>query len=364
MANVIRSNMRTYIASVLREDIASGKFKPGECLPPIKTLAVRFGTSISPVHQAFAELEAEGLVVRRVGAGTFVTDRRPIGDPAHVAMFADIGAHLFGELAGMVLNQLHRLRVYPVTINADHENAEDLLRNAVPAARLVIIVGGALAPDMLGTLSLKGKTVIGVTVPDGEAADTIPCKVMVDHAAGGRLVAEHLRAGGHRRVLMLGTGTMIDEKAGRASPFHPAGMAFGRLWTEWGGTVQVLASEHVAGEGDPRVVPARFRAAFSGPKPPTAVFGLRDFEAWQAQDILQSAPRGPLRGVEVVGYGNTPWSQAARPPISTVDWNLAAVATEACRMISAALTGSLTVPECRRIEPVFIDRSGAATHRP
>ncbi len=62
----------TQLARTLRGQIDSGKWEVGARLPSIGTLAEEFGVASATVRQAIGVLEAEGLVRRRRGRGTFV----------------------------------------------------------------------------------------------------------------------------------------------------------------------------------------------------------------------------------------------------------------------------------------------------
>lgn len=63
------------IKALIREQIASGQLKPGDQVPTEFELCQRYGISRSPVRQAMKELEYEGVLVRRPGTGTFVSDK-------------------------------------------------------------------------------------------------------------------------------------------------------------------------------------------------------------------------------------------------------------------------------------------------
>lgn len=58
----------------LRDAIESGRFEPGDKLPPERDLALRFGSSRNLVRRAVQRLERERRVIRHVGRGTFVAD--------------------------------------------------------------------------------------------------------------------------------------------------------------------------------------------------------------------------------------------------------------------------------------------------
>jgi len=61
------------IRDQLRERITSGALKPGDRLEPSRELAKRLGVHRTTVGNAYADLEAEGLIQGTVGRGTFVS---------------------------------------------------------------------------------------------------------------------------------------------------------------------------------------------------------------------------------------------------------------------------------------------------
>lgn len=60
------------IADDLREQIRSGRLKPGDKLPSKRELRDIYGTSAQPVDAALFMLRTEGLIEGRQGKGTFV----------------------------------------------------------------------------------------------------------------------------------------------------------------------------------------------------------------------------------------------------------------------------------------------------
>ena len=74
------------ILEKLQDDITSGRYKPGKRLPSEAELVRRFGASRMTVFRAMHELQSMGIVVRRVGSGTFVSSN------------TNSGSHVFGLL--------------------------------------------------------------------------------------------------------------------------------------------------------------------------------------------------------------------------------------------------------------------------
>ncbi|HET7790585.1 MAG TPA: GntR family transcriptional regulator [Gemmatimonadales bacterium] len=65
------------IAARLKVAVAAGELSSGDPLPSVRQLAHRLRLNPATVVQAYRELEAEGFVEMRQGAGTFVRDVTP-----------------------------------------------------------------------------------------------------------------------------------------------------------------------------------------------------------------------------------------------------------------------------------------------
>jgi DNA-binding GntR family transcriptional regulator len=60
------------VSEALGEAIGSGRYRPGEKLPPHREVADDFGVSVGTIKRAFALLQSRGLIVTRQGQGAFV----------------------------------------------------------------------------------------------------------------------------------------------------------------------------------------------------------------------------------------------------------------------------------------------------
>lgn len=65
------------IADRVRVAVAAGELAAGDALPSVRTLASRLRVNPATVVQAYRDLEQEGIVDMRQGAGSFVADVAP-----------------------------------------------------------------------------------------------------------------------------------------------------------------------------------------------------------------------------------------------------------------------------------------------
>src|SRR5688500_18334867 len=77
-AELIVTRSANAITSRLKRAIETGVYADGDQLPPERQLAVALGTARSTIRKALDQLETRGLVVRRVGSGTFVQYAGPV----------------------------------------------------------------------------------------------------------------------------------------------------------------------------------------------------------------------------------------------------------------------------------------------
>ena len=96
------------ILEKIQEDIRSGKYSPGQRLASETELVRRYGASRMTVFRAMHELQAMGLVVRRVGSGTFV------------AQNSNPKSHVFG----LLIPELGQTEIFEVICKGMMESQE------------------------------------------------------------------------------------------------------------------------------------------------------------------------------------------------------------------------------------------------
>ncbi len=89
------TSLHRQVFLVLRAQILSGARPPGSILPKEEALCEQFAVSRVTVRRALADLEAQGLVLRRHGRGTFVRDdvpaQRPVLNPTLMQGLKQLG---------------------------------------------------------------------------------------------------------------------------------------------------------------------------------------------------------------------------------------------------------------------------------
>jgi GntR family transcriptional regulator len=93
------------ISSRLREEIASGRLAPDAQLPSEHELCQEYGVSRVTVRRALQTLEADGLIYRRPGLGSFVCERRMAQGLARLTDFAQDMARAGLRATSRVLHQ-------------------------------------------------------------------------------------------------------------------------------------------------------------------------------------------------------------------------------------------------------------------
>src|SRR5262249_38253254 len=62
------------IATQVKHLVASGRLAPGDEIPPIRVLAQQLLVTPNTVARAYLELEREGVVQKRHGSGTYISE--------------------------------------------------------------------------------------------------------------------------------------------------------------------------------------------------------------------------------------------------------------------------------------------------
>lgn len=97
------------VADEIRSLIAGGALKEGAALPPVRQLASDLGVNLNTIASAYRELQAEGLLTIRHGAGATVASRT-----ARDRSEDELRKPLRAALTGLVLAGLRRTEILTI----------------------------------------------------------------------------------------------------------------------------------------------------------------------------------------------------------------------------------------------------------
>lgn len=327
------------LRSILAEQINRGDFGAAGKLPSERELAGRFRVSRTSVRESLDALVRDGLLVRRVGKGTFVAPRNSSGAPAPVLGYLAflIGENIFHFVqpgytrilvgAEQVCRQLGYQLLFH-TVGEEEADPELGIPHGTPNGVHGCLVAGGLRKKTLDRLLAWNVPVVltDLIVQDEQASAVGP-----DYESGTRQAIEHLASLGHTGIGFIG---------------FPNSAKYQTYWQ----TLQKLDLRY-----DPRFVQflqlqdvapgilAGFRATQallkSGARP-TAIVATNDLVAMGVLESLSLAGIPVPQQMSVIGYDDL--GRDMTPPLTTIRSHPEEVGRVAARMLIQKLAGEPT----------------------
>jgi DNA-binding LacI/PurR family transcriptional regulator len=310
-------------------------------------------------------LDEEGYVERKNGVGCFVADATPklsFSDSIGVCMQAQ--AHLYGPLSRMIGSELHDRGLLSFIIDPGiNKGREALLSAARSDIRAFVISADIHFPvNILDSPHFDDVSLVSVVTSQISRFSDLH-HVLSDGVAEARIVASHLWEKGHRRILVGSYCSLLE------SPDHyrdgnerycrlpTAALSFVEQWQERGGELDyftVSSRDHAPYVGLNE--PQQLLGYFPHDRPPTAIFGTYDVATLVAQRCLRENRPDLVDDIELVGYYDTPWSQAAHPPFSSVNLNLEEIARRTSDILQKIMLGEEIDEPVQFVEPRLVER--------
>ncbi|MEV0659851.1 LacI family DNA-binding transcriptional regulator [Actinomadura luteofluorescens] len=177
--------------------------------------------------------------------------------------------------------------------------------------------------------------------------------VTCDDRLGGRLIADHLLALGHRRVGVIAgepfASTGADRTAGFVDRYREAGFP--------------VPGSHVVHSGfDAAGGRAATERLLRHDPRPTALFAVNDFAAIGALGVLRDQGLRPGKDVAVAGYNDTPLAAELPIPLTSVRSPMHEMGARALDLLVELLAGR--TPPSERLPPSLVIRSSTDPTRP
>jgi GntR family transcriptional regulator of arabinose operon len=310
-----------FVREEMRNAIVSQKFGPGERLPADGELARRFDTSRLTVMRALRDLEVEGLVERKAGAGTFV--RPPIQLEPHEfgLLIPDLGdGEIFEPIcrgmarAGESARQSLLWGNVPATAESKEEQAEELCRYFISRK----VSGVFFAPveltehkDQLNVRLAKDLDSAGIpvvlldrciyTFPERSHYDLIG----IDNVRAGYQITERVLQAGCRRVSFVFRPRSAPTITARIAGYREA------LWAH-----NIVPESVLIAEMDPLDL-GRFKRFMHSARP-DGIVCANDFTAGQIMHSALSAGLRIPQDIRVVGFDDVKYASLLPVPLTTV----------------------------------------------
>lgn len=196
------------LAEALRTGILSGKYQ--KSLPTEQALCGQFQVSRQTVRQALSLLEAERLIVRRQGSGSFIRDKResaPLPRRSIAVVTSYISDYIFPSILREIEVVCSENNSAPLLFATQNQfsNERRILQTLLEMEELdgVLIEGtktGLPNPNiqLCRQLMEKGIPLVFMHGNYGQLPDTL--SVLDDNISGGRMLVEYLYKKGHRGI--------------------------------------------------------------------------------------------------------------------------------------------------------------------
>jgi GntR family transcriptional regulator, arabinose operon transcriptional repressor len=202
-----------WVKSSLRATIARGEYMPDEPFVTQREIVERFGVSTTTAVRALNDLEAEGVVVRRRGRGTFVAEQaspgRPSAEPASgvptIAFVSlnDVDAHQVQIRSGIAAGCAEHDYRLVVSSSRDVDSEQKVLRQAVAEGAQGIIAYLHDHSQAGPTLQQLRRSGVAVVLVDRYLPSIPSDAVMFDDFSIGYEVTTAMLDRGHRSPAVL-----------------------------------------------------------------------------------------------------------------------------------------------------------------
>ena len=360
------------ISRHLLSEIGSGRYKPGGKLPSEAQLVRQFGVSRPTVGRALRDLEAEGLIERRVGSGTYVrstatphSSTRIFGLIVPGLASTEIFQIICGEIASLA--RVHDFGLLwggstnpRVDTDASLKHAEEICKQFIERK----ISGVFFAPAELQTGQAESNTKLAeslraagipVVLIDRDLLD-FPERsdfdlVGIDNVAGGYMVAEHLIKLGCRKLSFVARPLSAATVDARVAGIREA-LVRNRLEPDPGWV-------HSGDPSDLKFV----RSLVAGRQADAFICANDDTAAVLLRSLESQGVRIP-HDVRVVGFDDVKYATLVSPPLTTIHQPCRDIAVIAFRTMLDRLANP-TLPTRRiSLPPRLVVRESCGAYLP
>ncbi|MFP4027377.1 MAG: GntR family transcriptional regulator [Candidatus Brocadiia bacterium] len=362
------------VAEDLRRQVSSGQLTPGDQLPTENALAEQYEINRQTVRRALSLLADEGIIVREKGRGTFVTEPDVAEAGTSLLYVGQYNTHLYQTFYASLCREGQKAGIWVNALDPNGVGGQD---EALTPVTGHLEMGSALLCDASAWKKLRGHLPED-TIPDvliytsGEAGEEPTFHVRLDRRAAIRKATQHLADLGHRRIAYLGTHPEHPD-----DDMLPCPLAASETYVGFRSVLLERELEEVAAlayytteeavdhlsadvrekvwcptERDAEELIERFLTEKASDA--TAFVCDADFRAVTLRHVLARRGVDVPGEVSLLGVGNTPWSEAVRPKLTTVSLDEEALAALA---LQCAQNGPARRPVAYSVSPAIVERN-------
>ncbi len=342
----------------IQKDILDGRLPPGTLLPSEKALCEQYGVSSITVRRALRDLVQSGHIYRENGVGTFVAPAtRRFSIALLVCGFAEEGwrqqSQMFGSLIGSVGQAVWEYgSALSVSSVASATVLADVIRQIAENNSfdgLLIRADAELPNEIADLLTSFGLPYVFIKK---KTLDRQVNAVWMDNRAHARVAVEHLLALGHRRIgCVFGRQDSLTFRE-RAQGYRDALAAAGIPHDE--SLIRFGASEF-ANDGYRETL----TLLDSGAAPTALLIGADQLGQGVYAALLERGIRIPNE-MALVAFDEAERAQTFQPPTTALATSDYGLGQESAKLLMALLSGNVTGPVERVLEPRLIVRGTSA----
>ncbi len=319
----------------IRSQIESGELQQGSRLPAERLMAKELGISRATMSKALVELGREGFLVRHVGRGTFVANKKPAKNKTVRIVVEGLQKTLADEyyvglhrgIQDVALNESMDV-MYASAKDGDYQSLFDSRR---PDGLLLIDPYARFLPEVQA-LYRQGVpfVILGASWPDIE----LPCVDSNNYSAAAKAV-QYLYSLGHRRIGGIFVDTLHanspERRRGFESSMAQHGLEFHRDWCidDIVDGTQHLDDIHME----------RIKNMVLEPNGPTAFFCGGYHLASETMKIIKQTELTVPGHISIVGFDGLHLAAQTRPALTTLRQPLQKMGRRAMQKLLAIING-------------------------
>ena len=343
----------------LRAAILRGEYLPGKKIPPERELCHLLGVSRITVIKALNKLADDGLLVKRVGLGTFVADTPKSRGPKGCALgfvapllrgdtfFNDI---VIGAESAVSDHEISLILGYSKhTAHGEWRCIERLKKQRV-AGLILFMTEPTASWENVRRFTEDGSPVVLI---DHRAPmlDELIDTVTSDNLKGAFLAVQHLIRLGHRRIALQTQSkrlsSIIDREEGYRLALLDAGIPFDPALIRTSNEPADTHGHHTA------------LHCLALEKAPTALFAINDALAIASMKAFATHGIRIPEQFSVVGFDDNFYAPHALPPLTTVRQQREAAGRLAVNLLFARLENPTSLPRHETLDVELVIRGSA-----